>query len=791
MIRTSYKLIIRSLFFKNRIYTLSLILGFTLAFVSSFTILTLLIHEFRADSNHKKFDNIYRLIMNDPISYKTGLITFHQIPQKLEIFPEVNSSTHLYTKKKINLTRINGHQENTLLVENSIYVDENFLKIFDFKLITGNPENLLNEPYSIVLTKELALNLFNSTDIVGESVGINNQSFHITGIIDDIPSNSHLQFSLLLSKSSLSKSEFSLDYPGLTYVLLRDGLSSLEFENKLEKAQKQILPYNSESNFEKPFRLEPLRDVYFSEFKIPSAFNNILTVRELRTLKTLLLISILILLLSIFNYANYSQSRIFFQLKNNFVRRVFGASLISRWMQFVIESLTIISISFILSISLIYVLIPFFNDLINSNMSESFIFQGNVIGLLLAIIILISTVLGTFSFILDSKLNISTIASGNIIVTKSRMIFLNSIFCIQVIGSFCIVSFTLVVFNQITYIKNYHPGYTTSNCIEINLNELPEGYNPQPLKNLINTIPKVISSTVCSGSPLSGRWKSSMKIDDEKIELSSYYGDIDFIETLEVTLVEGRLFDTAFLTDTSSILINETGKSLFKLNNDFEPDDSKIKLPGKVIGVFNDITYSNLKEQIGPTLIGYQSFNALDFDGGKLIVRTTSFDNDFIETIQKNWKELNKDVPFEYSVVEERFNSLHRDEFKQFKLFAIGSLICILLCIFGLVGLSVLLSQKKSKEIAIRKILGATTLELSLKYIFHLCKVIFICSAISIVPIVLISQQWLNKFAYKDNNYFITTFFAFIIMCTITLMAVIYQIFMTTIKNPTESLKCE
>ncbi|MBX2964723.1 MAG: ABC transporter permease [Cyclobacteriaceae bacterium] len=791
MIKGNYKVIIRSLFFKNRLYTFSLMFGFTLAFVSAFIILTFLVHEFQADSSHKNYKNIYRVIMNDPILYKDGLTTFHQMPQKLEIFPEVSSSTHLHTKKKLYLTRNNKSGTTSILIENSIYADSNFLKIFDFELITGNLNKLLTDPYNIVLTKALAIRLFSSTDVVGESVEINNQPFQVTGVLDNVPSNSHLQFSLLLSKPSLPESEFALDYPGITYLLLNKVASTLELERKLEASQKQVLPYDSEIDFERPFKLEPLKEAFFSEFKIPLAFSNILTVREIKTLNTLLLVSILILFLSIFNYANYSQSRTFLQLKASFVRRVFGASPISRWVQFVAESLTIIGISFFISISLIYILIPFLNDLMNASITGSFIFQGKVMSLLTIIILFIAIALGTFSFVLDSKLKTSTISSGKATLSKGRTIFLSSIFYIQVIGSVFIVSFTLVVSNQINFIKNHDPGYTTANCIEINLNGLPEEFNPQVLKNHINSIPQVISSTVCSGNPISGRWKSSLKIDDSKIELSSYYGDIDFTQTLEVKLLEGRSFSSEILTDTSSILINETGKRLFELNDYLEPDDNKIKLPGKVIGIFKDITYSNLKEQVGPTVIGYHPYSALDFDGGKLIVRAETINESFVKAIQKTWRDLTKDVPFEYLIIEEKFNSLHSEEFKEAKLFTAGSIVCVLLCVFGLVGLCALLSQTKAKEIAIRKILGATTIELSLNYIFQLCKVVFICSILSIIPIVIISQQWLNKFVYKQSDYYSAIFIAFIMLCTASLVAVLYQIIIATIKNPIESLKYE
>lgn len=790
MVKGIFKVAIRSLFFKHRLYTFSLIFGFTLSLVSSFIILVYLIHEYQFDSNHKNYKLIFRLLMNDPISQKTGLITFHQIPQKLESFSEVSLSTHLYTKKKIYLINHEPTSVSTL-VENSIYADENLLKIFNFKILAGNPSKLLSEPYNIILAKELAEKIFNSIDVIGKSLEIDRHQYQITGILDNIPSNSHLQFSLLISKASLPKSEFPLEYPGLTYVLLTDEKSSLELEDKLEKYQKEFLPNASETNFEKPFRLEPLKEVYFSGYKIPLSFSNILLVRELKSLNALLIIAILILLLSIFNYANYSQSRTIFQIKNNFIRRVFGASLISRWIQFIIESLIILNLSFFISIFLIYILLPIFNDLVNSRITWSYIFQIRVIGLLMSIIALISVLLGTFSYILDSRLSLSSFSTGKVTISKGRMTLLNSIFFIQVIGSLCITSFTLIVFKQINFIKNFDPGYTFTNSMEINLNNLPEGYNPQILKNEINSLPNVISSTVCSGNPMSGRWKSSLKVGDSKIELSSYYGDIDFIKTLNIKLVDGRVFSDEILTDTASILINETGMRVLNLDSILEPGDNKVKLPGKIIGVFKDIAYNNLKEQVGPTIIGYQSYKTLDFDGGKLIIRVNHLNEEFINSVKNKWKDVIKDIPFEYSIIEEKFKALHQEEFKEGKLFMTGSIVCIFLCLFGLVGLSALISQKKVREIAIRKVLGATTTELTINYIFRLVKVIFISSILSIAPIMIISQEWLSKFTYKESGYLTPILIAFVILCLTSLLVTFYQILMATTKNPTESLKYE
>ena len=790
MIKQNLKIIFRTLL-KNRYYTFSLIIGFSLSFLSAFTILLFLIHEFQADTFHKNYRNIYRVLMNDPISHEKGLITFHQLPEKLANFPEIKLATHFYAPGKINISAIDKISTSSLLIENSIYADENFLKIFDFNTLSGNREKLLEAPFNIVLTKELAYKLYGNYDIIGEVIDVNDKPYHVTGVVDNIPSNSHIVFSALLSKSSLPRSEFPLDYPGLTYILLNGNAVVSELESKLSLSQESLIPYEHDSQFEKPFRIEPLKTVYFYESKIPSMFKSILITRELITLKALLLISILILFLSIFNYANYSQSKIFFQAKENLIKRIFGASLLSRWVQFVTEALTIIWISFFISLILIFIFLPFFNGIVDSNISQQYIFDIKVIGSMLLITCMVAIILGSFSYIVDNRLNTLAIKTGNFSFSQGRIRFLNIIFVIQVMGSLCVIALTLVVFGQMKFIKNYDPGYSITNTLEINLNSLPEGYNPQIIKQELEKLPQVISCSVCSGSPLTGRWKSGVKFNDSKIELSSYYGDIDFVNVLKIQIQEGRAFNPEIPSDTTAILINETGKKVFQLNKEFEPIDPQFKLPAKVIGVFKDIIYSNLKDWVSPTLIGYQSYKSIDFDGGKLLIRVNQLDKDLIESVKQIWQGVVRDVPFEYSVLEEKYSSLHQQEFKQSKLFIVGSAISIILCLGGLVGLSLFLSQKKSKSIAIRKVLGATTINLSLMYVYQLAKVIFICSIFTIPMVFSLSHKWLEQFAYKNEPSFMIIIQSFIIMFSVSIFSVLYQIIKTAAENPVETLKHE
>ncbi len=789
MLRQSLKIILRS-FRKNKFYSTSLLAGFSLAFSISFLLAVYLIHELSTDHFHSRYKDIYRVLMNEPISMEKGIITFQELPAKLiNSYPEVELATHIYYPHKTRIYKGNSLNSDLIDEESLFYADTSFLSIFTFNLIRGDVNNALKEPGSILITQAAAQQYFGTFDVVDRQLYIEKQPYTITGLIEDPVENTQFRFNLLISKTSLRKSTFPLDFAGVTYIRLKEGSNAEELEAKLENNQNQIFPFEPEKKMKEPFTLQPLSETYFYQ-NIPGHISAILKTGNQDFIRMLKFVAIIILVLSIFNYLNFSQSKAIFTLRENLIKRIFGASKsILKW-HITFEAGVLVLMSALLSIFLIALILPAFNQLFATNLRLSFLSNPVVFTILILGVCAVTLILGFASYyFLARSLNTPTL-SVKLQKNSVNTVITNTVFVVQLAGSTILVTTALVIFSQVNFLKNHSPGYQTKNIIEIDLSNLSSSTSLHALKDEINKIPGVISSTLTYGSPLTGRWTTSLKTKNTTVELGSYNGDEDYVKTFELNVIEGRSFNREIASDTNAILINESGKKLLQLDENFEPEDKEVKTASRIIGVVQDFNYFSFKETIGPAVIGYSPFlKVSDFGGTLIAIKLSAITSELMAQINAAIKKTAPDEIFDYTLLDENYRALHQKEESQLNMVLSGGFISVLISIFGLLGLSFFISARKSKEVAIRKTLGASTLTITGMFIKRLLLLAGISFLISIPLSISFTNRWIAEFAYKTDLSPGLWILAILVMIVILLLSVSQLLYTAATKNPIEALR--
>lgn len=746
--------------------------------------------EITADQFHDRHEDIYRVMMNEPVSMKMGIITFHQLPAALtHDFPEVDLATHLYYSKRTLLYTGNTAGSTYFEERELFHADENFLKFFSFQLLSGDPLLALKEPRSLVLTEKTAVRYFGSRDVIGKILYIKKEPYTITGVLKETTHNTHLRFNVLISKTSLKPSNFALDYSGLTYIRLAAHSDAQALVAKLDKNQLKYLPFEPEQELYQPFTLQPLSEIYFFK-QSPAFLNSILKSGSKESTNMLMLVAVVIIILSMFNYLNFAQSKALFTFKQIAVRRVFGASKRSFIVTVMFEALVVVGISLVIGILVVALTIPLFNRLFNTDIQFLFMANAQVVVTIGILVVLVTVALGFMSYYVLSRTQNTNIQAMEMQRSSKGSRIVNGIFIVQLTGSTILIAIALAVLHQVNFLKNHSPGFEPKGVVEINLSSVPPSVSLSALKDQINQIPGVVSSSLTYGGPLTGRWTTSVTINDQPYEIGSYNGDIDYVNTFKIQLIEGRVFDPEIASDTSAMLINEAGKKLLQLDENLETNGKSIQLSSKIIGVVKDFHYASLREGIEPAVIGFGHFERLDdFGEAKIAVRSDKLDNQQLATFKQILAHVSPDVPFEYVLLEDNYENLHQKETAQLNMILAGGLISLIISIFGLIGLTMFLSVRKIKEVAIRKTLGASTGSIIFMFIKKLVVLVLVSFILSIPFSWVFISKWLSGFVYKVMVSPTVWILTLVFMVLITLVSVFQLLYQAAKKNPAVVLK--
>ncbi len=644
-----------------------------------------------------------------------------------------------------------------------IAADTNFLRLFNYRLISGDRHSVLNDPYQIVLTETLAKKYFGSTDVLGRSLDIVSRfdrSFQVSGVIEDAPENTHYKFSALISLSSIKDQIESDDWNGFNYYTYL----SLNPDVEIEQLERRLLPAARKYLGEETklfFNLQPVEEIHLhSNYTFePEIHGNAKAVRFLG------IISLFILIIAWVNYINLSTARAVDRAKEVGLRKVVGAGRRQLINQFLVEACLVNLVSAFFALILIWLVEPYFNQFVDKEIITGVFSDWTLMGRLGIFFLVGVLTAGLYPAMVLSSFKPVQVVQGKFRNSKTGHLLRQALVVLQFTASLVLIANTIIVYKQVDYMLNRDLGLNINRAIGIKNYQVPDDRRQQFLSNYqtflheVSELPGV--EGVGSMSSLPGGGSSDVGSRSGGIQLVGLTEIIDgtvyvsmindqVIPTLDITLLAGRNFDREIAADTQAVIINESlvkKLGLPDLNNAIDanlqfgtnPENTKYK----VVGVMKDFNRSTLKNPIEPTVFYYQEASQ-----NNILKLSDTDPTETLATISSTWQQFFPDAPFSYEFVDQRFEKLYQEDRRFGSLFANFSLLAIIVASLGLFGLSSFLAAKRTKEIGIRKVLGASTIHIVLSFFREYLWLIIIAGVLGLPLVYFAMQPWLQNYAY-------------------------------------------
>jgi len=784
---------------KNKLYSSVNIIGLTIGITACILIGLYVWNELSYDRFHRNGDRIARVTMEYSAAgtlNKVAVTGTKVGPALKRTFPQVAAYTRTMKSARVVANGTNAFDE-----KNVLYADADFFSMFSFKMLHGNPTTALDAPNKIVLTESVAKKYFGNDNPLGKTVRINDVSdYEITGVAADVPLNSQIQFDMVVSFTSLgvSKTEEWWTANYITYILLQQPgqLAGLQQQVReyMKKVSKEELKTSNSDYL--TYNLEPLKKVH-----LYSSMDGLEPNGNITYIYVLTIIAALILLIACVNYTNLATAQSAGRSTEIGIRKVLGAQQQQLFRQFIGESVMITFVAMVLAIIAAIALLPLFNELTGKTFTASMFVRPVPLLMLVVLGILVSLLAGAYpSFILSNAGLVNILKSGFRVSSSGGGLRKSLIIFQFVISVFLIIS-TIVVLQQVSYIQHKELGYDREHVLV-----LPVDYKMSaiydPLKRTIALNPGVISVSGAYEDPTFIEWGDGITADNGKekknLSVTAIPVDLDFIKTMGMKIIAGTDFTPAdfLLQDTSNR--GENYRSVFILNEKavrelgWTPEQAIGKTiergsPGTIKGVIKDFHFASLHTPIGPLVMFLDSslvrqlFVKID---GKNIPGT-------IQAIERVWKERVAYRPFSYHFLDEDFNRLYKTEQQTAELFALFVGTAIALACLGLFALAAFTTVQRTKEIGIRKILGANVASIIALVSKDFLRLVLIAIVIASPLAWLTGSRWLQQFAYRINFSWWVFAVAGMIAIAIALATVSFQAIRAAVANPVKSLRSE
>ncbi|MGE0931882.1 ABC transporter permease [Peijinzhouia sedimentorum] len=798
MIKHHIKLAIRNFRKKSSVFAINL-LGLTIAIVSFLAILLYIQHEWGYDRMYADFDRIYKVNQNFETgedSRKVGTTPSSLIPSILEEVPEVETGTLVFDLSIFSTVVVSNGD---IIQEESkfAYADHNFFNVFDFEVLHGNPTTALTEPNQIVLTASTAERYFGTTaNALGKSLKINGGAdYYVSAVMVDFPSNSHLDFDFISSFATHRHGKTPEWSPSnyYTYIKVREGISASLLEPKLNQLIDKYIGEELKSyNMRSTLLLNPIKDIHFDDSELqgnkPGSNKAYLYIFGI--------IAIIIILVGIINYINLATAEATERNKEVGIRKVLGAERKQLFTQFIAESLILTTISMLISIMLIYLLKSSFENITGVPAQINLIYSSTGIFVLLAIIVVVGILSGSYpAFVLSGMQPLRSIgkngSSGGVIwLRKSLVIF-------QFFISIGLLIATLIIQYQLSYMQSVNLGYDKEQLISINTHYNMRSAIPTLKSELLRTgVAASISQASESPILIKGGYSITPGGDNTRtIDLIGYPADAEIIETLTLEVLEGEDFNDQDLSRTTAnenqiefpVILNEAairhlgwdaaeavGKSVYVSGT-----------PTIVKAIVKDFYFNSLHHEVSPLGIFIEPEQA-----NVLLIRLEKGNpTEHLAKMKDIWQQLVPERPFNYSFVDQDYARMYQSEEKVGTIFSIFSAIAVFIACMGLFGLVSYIALKKTREISIRKVLGANSLDVLKVLSNDFFGLLIISSFMAIAFGLWFSKVWLNSFAYKVKVSPSIFVLAILIVASISLLTIGYRAIKVYLLNPVEALK--
>ena len=796
MLKNYLKIAARNLL-RHKVFSFINIMGLAVGMTACYLMFLYVNFEKSYDNFNTNAGRIYRVVTDvktQSETLKTGLTTGPIAVNAKKEFPEIEEAVRLTTQDGFLVRKGDVRFQET----RSILADSNLFKVFDFPLVAGNKNTALVQPMSIVISQTAAKKYFGNTNPMGQQVLLTGAAINatITAVMKDIPGNSQIQADVIVSMSSSkmvygnpsSDSEWT-NHNYYTYLLLKPNTDAKALEKKFPAFMETHRgALSRQLQMFEALSLEPLRDVYLKSTRDGFVTGNINNVYIFS------IVAIFILLIACINFINLTTARSAERAKEVGIRKVVGAARFQLAKQFIGESVIICLLAFVLSVLLCTLLRPLFNQLAGKVISTN-IFDNplNIAGLFL-LSLGIGIIAGFYPSLVLSSFKPVVVLKGRFTTGMRGLILRKSLVVFQFMVSVALIVGTIVVYKQLSYMRSQDLGFAKDQEMIINTNF---DKNKDVFKQSLSSIPGVLSSTYSSAVPGSNSFSSGYSQiqnkagDMQKTNIDIDFVDFDYINQYNLKILAGRGFSRAFATDTgTAMVINETAAKMFGYTTPQQAVGRKFDQWGRqgpIIGVLKDFHYRGLQQNIQPMVMRIEKWA-----WGTISIKVSAANLPAtIKAIERKWGQTVPNRPFEYSFLDDMFNRQYQSEESFGNLFFNFAILAIFISCLGLLGLASYSTIQRTKEIGVRKVLGASVTNIINLLSVDFIKLVVLAFVIASPLGWYVMNIWLKGFAYHIQITWQVFALAGITSLVIAFLAISFQAIKAAIANPVKSLRTE
>jgi putative ABC transport system permease protein len=795
---------------KNKIFSFINIVGLAIGLACFLLIALYVSDEVSYDRFHTKADRIYRVdsdILFGGTDQNLAVCSDAMGPTLKKDYQQVEQYVRFFTGEYVKRIR---KGDVYISEHNFCRVDSTFFDVFDCKVLAGDPTTALDDPNTVVITESMAHKYFGSLDVVGKNIETNEGGklqYKITALIADMPHNSHFNFDFLFSMDGLDYDWNNfLSQNFQTYIVLQKGVSPQQFSPNFNQVilkyilpqARQFMDIGSIDEFEKAgnkmsFSLMPLTDIHLHSDRIAEMGVN----SDIQYVYIFSAVALLILLIACINFMNLSTARSAKRAREVGIRKVMGTERTTLIRQFLVESSLTALIALIIGVLMAWMLMPFFNSISGKTLTIASLFSGSFLVFLVLLPLVVGIVAGSYPAFYLSSFQPIKVLKGKLNAGSKKSLLRNSLVVFQFFASIFLMVGTLVVYRQLDFIRNKKLGFQKEQVLVINnTGSLRE--NSDAFMNEVLALQGVKSGTWSGYLPVSASSRNSTTFSGKAVmDASSGFNmqlwtvDEQYLNTLGMELVKGRNFMRDMPTDSSGILLNEKGAALLGID---DPVGKKIYTNygnGQVaeytiLGVVRNFNYESLRKNIGglALTLGRNRWTAAYKVGTENL-------SGLISQIESKWKAINPEIPFSYRFLEDSFNEMYNAEQRVGKVALSFAVLAILIACLGLFGLATYIAEQRTKEVGVRKVLGASVGNIIAMLSKDFLLLVLIASVIAFPVAWWAMDQWLQDFAYRIDIGWWVFLAAGLAALLIAILTVSFQAIRAALANPVKSLRTE
>ena len=808
MIQNYFKIAWRNLK-KNKAFAIINIAGLAIGLACFLLIALYVADEISYDRYNANAERIYRVDANVKFGGNELNLAVSSDPMGATLkkdYPQVEEYTRIYGSSGPKLIKKGNEFINEERVCNA---DSTFFNVFTLPAIAGDTKTSLNEPNTVVITESGAKKYFGTADVMGKIVEADKTPYKITAVIKDIPHNSHFNFDFIFSMDNVDYqfgNYISMNFH--TFILLKKGTNYKEFEKNFTQVidkyifpqAQQFMQIKSMAEFAKAgnkleFYLMPLTSIHLHSNRFPELGTN----GNIQYVYIFGAVALFILLIACINFMNLSTARSASRAKEVGIRKVLGTERRDLIGQFLTESTLMAVISFTLAIILAWFTLPLFNNISAKSLSISSLLNMKILPLLIFLPFIVGIIAGSYPAFFLSKFNPVTVLKGKINSGLKKNNLRSGLVVFQFFTSIVLIIGTIIIYKQLSYIQTTNLGFNKEQVLIIN-GTGTLGENAASFKNEVLGMPGVSSGTLSAYLPVASSrsdnsYSKEPKMDpNNALSMQTWVVDYDYVKTMGMQIVKGRNFSKEFGTDSTAVILNETAAKVLgyadpigeKIYTNFQTATSNDLISYTIVGVVRDFHFESLRQNIYPLGLRLGSSNGL----ASFKVSSKNI-QPLVTQIESKWKTMAPGMAFSYRFMDEAFDNMYRAEQRVGEVAITFSVLAILIACLGLFGLATYMAEQRTKEIGVRKVLGASVTNVTALLSKDFLKLVIIAAIIAFPVAWWAMHKWLQDFAYRINIGWWIFLVSGAIAMVIALLTVSFQAIKAAVANPVKSLRTE